>query len=46
MNRDKIILFAGPASSALGNLIGRYLNQPRGWIQVGQFRDSETSIGI
>ena len=46
MNRDKIILFAGPASSALGNLIGRYLNQPLGWIQVGQFSDSETSIEI
>ncbi len=46
MNRDKLILFAGPASSALGNLIGRYLNQPLGWIQVGQFSDSETSIEI
>ena len=46
MNRDKIILFAGPASSALGNLIARYLNQPLGWIQVGQFSDSETSIEI
>ena len=46
MNRDKIILFAGPASSALGNLISRYLNQPLGWIQVGQFSDSETSIEI
>jgi len=46
MNRDKIILFAGPASSALGNLIGRYLNQPLGWIQVGKFSDSETSIEI
>ena len=46
MNRDKIILFAGPASSALGNLIGRYLIQPLGWIQVGQFSDSETSIEI
>ena len=46
MNRDKIILFAGPASSALGNLIGRYLKQPLGWIQVGQFSDSETSIEI
>ena len=46
MNRDKIILFAGPASSALGNLIGRYLNHPLGWIQVGQFSDSETSIEI
>ena len=46
MNRDKIILFAGQASSALGNLIGRYLKQPLGWIQVGQFSDSETSIEI
>ena len=46
MNKDKLILFAGPASSALGNLIGRYLNQPLGWIQVGQFSDSETSIEI
>ncbi len=46
MDRDKLILFAGPASSALGSLVGRYLNQPLGWMQVNRFSDSETSIEI
>ncbi len=46
MNKDKLILFSGPASNALGNLIARYLNQPLGWIQVNQFSDGETSIEI
>ena len=46
MNKDKLILFSGPASNELGNLIARYLNQPLGWIQVNQFSDGETSIEI
>ena len=46
MNKDKLILFSGPASTGLGNLIARYLNQPLGWIQVNQFSDGETSIEI
>ena len=46
MNKDKLILFSGPASNNLGNLIARYLNQPLGWIQVNQFSDGETSIEI
>jgi len=46
MNKDKLILFSGPASNELGSLIARYLNQPLGWIQVNQFSDGETSIEI
>tara|TARA_B100000809_G_scaffold17080_1_gene15216 strand:+ start:9971 stop:10924 length:954 start_codon:yes stop_codon:yes gene_type:complete len=46
MNKDKLILFSGPASNELGNLIARHLNQPLGWIQVNQFSDGETSIEI
>lgn len=46
MDRDKLILFAGPASSALGSLVGRYLNQPLGWMQVNRFSDSETRVEI
>ena len=46
MKKEKLILFAGPASKALGSQIARYLNEPLGFIQVGAFSDGETSIEI
>ena len=46
MKKEKLILFAGPASKELGSQIARYLNEPLGFIQVGAFSDSETSIEV
>ena len=46
MKKEKLILFAGPASKDLGSQIARYLNEPLGYIQVGAFSDGETSIEI
>ena len=46
MNKDKLVIFAGPASQALGSDIARYANQPLGWIQVKEFSDGETSVEI
>ena len=46
MKKEKLILFAGPASKDLGSQIARYLNEPLGYIQVGAFSDSETSIEV
>jgi len=46
MNKDKLVIFAGPASQALGLDIARYANQPLGWIQVKEFSDGETSVEI
>ena len=46
MKKEKLILFAGPASKDLGSQIARYLNEPLGFIQVGAFSDGETSIEI
>ena len=46
MKKEKLILFAGPASKDLGAQIARYLNEPLGFIQVGAFSDGETSIEI
>ena len=46
MKKEKLILFAGPASKELGSQIARYLNEPLGFIQVGAFSDGETSIEI
>ena len=46
MKKEKLILFAGPASKDLGSHIARYLNEPLGFIQVGAFSDGETSIEV
>jgi len=46
MKKEKLILFAGPASKDLGSQIARYLNESLGFIQVGAFSDGETSIEI
>tara|TARA_B100000427_G_scaffold252987_1_gene216371 strand:- start:196 stop:1149 length:954 start_codon:yes stop_codon:yes gene_type:complete len=46
MKKEKLILFAGPASNDLGSQIARYLNEPLGYIQVGAFSDGETSIEV
>ena len=46
MNKDKLVIFAGPASQTLGLDIARYVNQPLGWIQVKEFSDGETSVEI
>ena len=46
MKKEKLILFAGPASKDLGSQIARYLNEPLDFIQVGAFSDGETSIEI
>ena len=46
MKKEKLMLFAGPASKDLGSQIARYLNEPLGFIQVGAFSDGETSIEI
>ena len=46
MKKEKLILFAGPASKDLGSQIARYLNEPLGFIQVGAFSDGETTIEI
>ncbi|MDC0185221.1 ribose-phosphate pyrophosphokinase [Gammaproteobacteria bacterium] len=46
MNKDKLVIFAGPASQTLGSDIARYANQPLGWIQVKEFSDGETSVEI
>lgn len=46
MKKEKLILFAGPASKELGSQIARYLNEPLGFIQVGAFSDGETSIEV
>jgi ribose-phosphate pyrophosphokinase len=46
MNKDKLVIFAGPASQSLGSDIARYANQPLGWIQVKEFSDGETSVEI
>ena len=46
MKKEKLILFAGPASKDLGSQIARYLNEPLGYIQVGAFSDGETSIEV
>ena len=46
MKKEKLILFAGPASKELGSQIARYLNEPLGYIQVGAFSDGETSIEV
>ena len=46
MKKEKLILFAGPASKGLGSQIARYLNEPLGYIQVGAFSDGETSIEV
>jgi ribose-phosphate pyrophosphokinase len=46
MNKDKLVIFAGPASQTLGLDIARYANQPLGWIQVKEFSDGETSVEI
>ncbi len=46
MKKEKLILFAGPASKDLGSQIARYLNEPLGCIQVGAFSDGETSIEV
>ena len=46
MKKEKLILFAGPASKELGSQIARYLNEPLGFIQVGVFSDGETSIEV
>ena len=46
MKKEKLTLFAGPASKDLGSQIARYLNEPLGFIQVGAFSDGETSIEI
>ena len=44
MKKEKLILFAGPASKDLGSQIARYLNEPLGYIQVGAFSDGETDL--
>ena len=46
MKKEKLVLFAGPASKELGSQIARYLNEPLGYIQVGAFSDGETSIEV
>lgn len=46
MKKEKLVLFAGPASKELGSQIARYLNEPLGFIQVGAFSDGETSIEV
>jgi ribose-phosphate pyrophosphokinase len=46
MNKDKLVIFAGPASQTLGLDIARYVNQPLGWIRVKEFSDGETSVEI
>ncbi|HJL79826.1 MAG: ribose-phosphate pyrophosphokinase [Gammaproteobacteria bacterium] len=46
MKKEKLVLFAGPASKELGSQIARYLNEPLGFIQVGTFSDGETSIEV
>ena len=46
MKKEKLILFAGPASKDLGSQIARYLNEPLGYIRVGAFSDGETSIEV
>ena len=46
MKKEKLIIFAGPASKDLGSQIARYLNEPLGYIQVGAFSDGETSIEV
>lgn len=46
MKKEKLILFAGPASKELGSQIARYLNEPLGFIQVGAFSDGETTIEV
>ena len=46
MKKEKLILFAGPASKGLGSQIARYLNEPLGYIQVEAFSDGETSIEV
>jgi ribose-phosphate pyrophosphokinase len=46
MNKDKLVIFAGPASQTLGLDIARHANQPLGWIQVKEFSDGETSVEI
>jgi len=46
MKKEKLVLFAGPASKELGSQIARYLNEPLGFMQVGAFSDGETSIEV
>ena len=46
MNRDKLVLFAGPASRELGSQIARSISEPLGFIRVGAFSDGETSIEV
>jgi ribose-phosphate pyrophosphokinase len=46
MNKDKLVIFSGPASQALSSDIAKYINQPLGWIQVKEFSDGETSVEI
>ena len=46
MKKEKLVLFAGPASKELGSQIARYLNEPLGFLQVGAFSDGETSIEV
>ena len=46
MKKEKLILFAGPASKELGSKIARYLNEPLGLMQVGAFSDGETSVEV
>ena len=46
MNKDKLVIFSGPASQTLSLDIARYINQPLGWIQVKEFSDGETSVEI
>ena len=44
MKKEKLILFAGPASKDLGSQIARYLNEPLGYIQVGAFSDVKPAL--
>jgi len=46
MKKEKLVLFAGPASKELGSKIARYLNEPLGFMQVGAFSDGETSVEV
>ena len=46
MNKDKLVIFSGPASQTLSLDIAKYINQPLGWIQVKEFSDGETSVEI
>ena len=46
MKKEKLVLFAGPASKELGSKIARYLIEPLGFMQVGAFSDGETSVEV